>query len=261
MRNKVKNLYNQEDIENALRKLGLTKGDLIFSHSNVGFFGILEGAETEEDYFNIYKTAIINVIGFDGTFIMPTFTYSYFRNKIYDKNTSISECGLLTEIMRKRSKAIRSEDANFSIAAIGHLAEYLTKNPPEHSFGPDSFWERFLKQNGKFVNFNLDSASTFIHYVEKVIQVPYRYDKKFPGISILDGKEVERAFYHYVYDLDKPNHQPDFPKFHKRADELGLVKKTNLGRGQIVSITARDTFDLIEKELKINPSFLIVGPL
>jgi aminoglycoside 3-N-acetyltransferase len=192
---------------------------------------------------------------------MPTFTYSFCWNKVYDKKASISECGLLAELMWNDHEAIRSDDANFSIVAIGALAEYFTEYSPKHSFGPDSFWERFLEKKGKFVNLNFDAASTFIHYVEKKIQVPYRYDKKFTGISIIDGKEVEREFVHYVYDLEKPNHEPAFAKFHKRAEELGLVKKVNLGRGQIVSITAQETYDLIEKELKTNPSFLIVGQL
>ena len=257
----MQNKYNQKDIENALKEIGINKGDHIFSHSNVGFFGILEGAETEEDYYKIFKTAFLNVIGTEGTIIMPTFTYSFCWNKVYDKNASISDCGLLAELMWKDPEAIRSDDANFSIVALGALAEYFTQNPPKHSFGPNSFWERFLEKNGIFVNLNFDAASTFIHYAEKKIQVPYRYDKKFKGISIIDRKEIEGEFYHYVYDHEKLNHKPAFAKFHKRADELGLVKKVNLGRGQIVSITAKETYDLIEKELKTNPSFLIVGLL
>ena len=261
MQNNVKNTYTQEDIENALRQIGLVKGDHIFTHSNVGFFGILEGAETENDYYRIFKAAIFNVIGSEGTMIMPTFTYSYCWKKFYNKKTSPSECGLLPEMMRLDPEAFRSDDANFSIVAIGNLAEYFIRNPPINSFGPDSFWERFLMKNGKIVNFNFDSASTFFHYVERVLKVPYRWDKKFPGISIIDGKEVKGEYYHFVYDLEKPNHVPEFTKFHKRAEELGYVKKVNLGRGQIISITARDTFDLIKKELKTNPSFLIVGPL
>jgi len=40
---------------------------------------------------------------------------------------------------------------------------------------------------------------------------------------------------------------------------LGLAKTANLGRGQIVLISAKDTFELIKKEIKKNPSFLVKG--
>jgi aminoglycoside 3-N-acetyltransferase len=249
--------YTFNDLKNALQELELKEGDNLFIHSNVGFFGVLQNANSAEDYYNIFKTAIFDVISKQGTLVMPTFTYSFCWNQVYDKNVSPSLCGLLAEQMRMDPEAIRSEDANFSIIAIGKLAEEFTQDPPEYSFGPNSFWEKFLNNDGIFVNFNFDAGSTFIHYVERTLQVPYRWDKPFPGTSIINGEPREGLFYHYVYDLENPDHEPNFPKFHKKAVEEGLVKKVNLGRGQIISITSRDTFNLIRKVIKKDPSFLI----
>ena len=122
-----------------------------------------------------------------------------------------------------------------------------------------SFWEKFLKSNGKFCNFNFDSASTFIHYVERSLEVSYRHDKPFHGLIINNGIKQKRVFYHFVYDLDKPFNAPDFPKFDRKARESGLIKTSNLGRGQIVSISATDVFELIRKGFAEDPAFLIKG--
>lgn len=253
--------YSKEDIIKCLMDVGVTKGDNIFIHSNIGFFGRLKDAKEPEDFYRIFKEAIFNVIGDEGTMVVPTFSYSFCWNQNFDKKETESVCGIFSEMVRKDPNASRSEDANFSIAAKGGNAEYFTSNSPEHSFGEESFWERFLGKNGKFCNFNFDSASTFIHYVEKCLKVPYRYDKKFSGLYLSGEKPEKRSFYHFVYDLEKPHHGPDFAKFNDKAIEKNLVKSSNLGRGQITIISAKDTFKLIEDEIKINPSFLIKGKI
>ena len=119
-----------------------------------------------------------------------------------------------------------------------------------------------MDADGKFCNFNFDSASTFIHYVEKKLNVPYRYDKGFDGILMGPGnKEAKGRFYHFVYDTEKPNHAPDFTKFDKKARETGLAKTARLGKGSIVCINAKDTLALIKSELGRDLAFLIRGPL
>lgn len=251
--------YSKKDIVAALAELGVKKGDNLFIHSNLGFFGRLEGAQKPVDYYNAFKKAIFSVIGEEGTVVVPTFSYSYCNKKVFDKNATMGVGGLFAESLRLDSSAVRSTDANFSVAAIGENARFFTDHSPEHSFGKNCFWERFLKKNGKICNFNFDSGSTFIHYVEKLLKVSYRYDKAFPGVSLEDGKRVEKTFYHFVYDLNKPNNAPDFAKFDKKAKELGVAKTRNLGRGQIVLITAFDALEFISSELKNNPAFLITG--
>jgi aminoglycoside 3-N-acetyltransferase len=260
MENKInKYHYAKEDIYRSLRKIGLKVGDCVFVHSNIGFFGILKEAESPEDYYRIFKDVIFEVIGKEGTLIVPTFSYSYCHNEIFVLEDTPGMGGIFAEMVRCDPESTRSIDANFSIAAIGKRAKYFTKYPPENSFGKNCFWERFLGLKGKLVNFNFDAGSTFIHYVEKQLGVPYRYDKVFFGTSVINGQKKSGKFYHFVYDLNKPSNGPDFTKFYKKAKELNLVNIENLGKGQIVSITAEDTFKLIRSELKINSAFLIKG--
>ena len=248
--------YAMEDVIQSLTEVGVSKGDNIFIHSNMGFFGRLKDATNEDDYYRIFKNSIFDVIGVSGTLVVPTFSYSFCWSNVFDKDKTPSVCGFLSELVRKDPQSLRSDDANFSIAAIGKNAEYFTKDAPERSFGPNSFWERFLDRNGKFCNFNFDSASTFVHYVERCLKVPYRYDKPFPGTSIANGREQKGAFYHFVYDLNKPFNAPDFVAFDKKAKDADLAKVANLGKGQIVLISAQDAFELIKNELKENHTFL-----
>lgn len=251
--------YTKKNIIQSLLEVGVTKRDNLFIHSNLGFFGRLEGVYDKENLCQIFKESILEIIGNDGTIVVPTFSYSFCNREVFDKAKTVSVCGIFSEYIRQIPEAHRSDDANFSVSAIGKNAEYLTRESPQHSFGKNSFWERFLNIDGKICNFNLDSGSTFIHYVEKILSVPYRYDKLFKGESIINEKRIEKSFYHFVYDLHKHSNEPDFTKFDKKAKELGLSHMSRLGRGQIVCITARDVFNLISNEIQKHPNFLIKG--
>jgi aminoglycoside 3-N-acetyltransferase len=251
--------YSRGDIVKALETVGVCRGDAIFVHSNIGFFGKLGGARGPDEYYSVFKQAIFEVLGSEGTLVTPTFSYSFCHAERFDRAETASAMGFFSEAVRTDKDSMRSNDPNFSVAAIGGNARYLTESSPEHSFGPDGFFGRFLEIKGKFCNFNFDSGSTFFHYVERTLGVPYRYNKGFKGTLVENGRDVERTFYHYVFDPDKKNHYPCFTKFDRLAKRLGVAKTANLGKGQIVLVSARDTFDLIAGQLKSEPNFLIEG--
>ncbi|MBI5227915.1 AAC(3) family N-acetyltransferase [Candidatus Micrarchaeota archaeon] len=251
--------YSYGEIVDALRAVGISAGNDIFIHSNIGFFGKLEEVASPLDHYNIFKKAIFSVIGKDGTLIVPTFSYSFCKGEFFDPKNTKSVCGFFSEMVRMDPEAQRSNDANFSIAAIGKKASYFAEDPPEHSFGPGSFWDKFLKVQGKICNFNFDSGSTFIHYVEKTLKVPYRYDKAFPGTMLINGNKINCQFYHFVYDLDKPNNGPNFTKFDRITKDRSIARIAKLGKGTILSISAQDCFDLVKAELAKDPALLIKG--
>lgn len=202
--------YRVTDISAALRAVGVKRGDVVFSHSNIGFFGRLDGADTAEQVYAIFKRALFDVLGAGGTFVVPTFSYSSCQRRPFDVLTTPGQCGMLAECVRMDPMAVRSTDPNFSVAAVGALAPTLCSSVSSHPFGPDSFWDRFLKHDGLLVNLNFDSGTTFMHYVERQLGVPYRWDKSFAGQCLIDGAWVEHVSWHYVFDHAITEHYPDF---------------------------------------------------
>jgi len=253
--------YTKQEIVNALLKVGLQKNDNVFSHSNLGFFGKLKDCTDKDCYCNAFKDAFFQVIGEEGTLVVPTFSYSYCWNTVYNKEETLGTCGIFSEFIRNHPDSFRSDDPNFSYTALGKNAEYFTKDCPPNPFGKDSFWERFLLKNGIICNLNFDAAATLTHYVERELKVPYRFDKAFEGMSVKGGKLEKSTFYHFVRDEKNPDVYPDFIKFDKKAKELGFAKVANLGRGQVVCISSKKSVELIKNEIKKNPHFLIKGTL
>jgi aminoglycoside 3-N-acetyltransferase len=251
--------YSYNDIVKSLKEAGLKKGDSVFVHSNLGYFGLLEGATSMDDICFAFLKAFIEIIGDEGTLIVPTFSYSFFKEEIFDYNETPSTSGTFSEYVRKDERSIRSLDPNFSVVAIGRKAREFTYNISNHPFGENSFFDRFYKSNGVICNLNFDSGSTFIHYVEKQLDVFYRYDKKFHGQILKDDKLYEDDFYHFVYSLDEPSHSPNFEKFHQCCLNNSDVLESIIGRGSVLAISAKQVFEIIETTLEQDELFLTVG--
>jgi aminoglycoside 3-N-acetyltransferase len=250
--------YTRGDIVRALRTVGLKRGDTLFSHSNIGFFGQLIGAKTSAEYGASFLSAFLEVIGEEGNLCIPTFTYSFCKNQPFDPLTTPSDMGILTEYIRTRPNALRSEDANFSVAVIGKDAMTLTQDAPEHSFGKNSFWNKLLSYGGKICNMNFDAGSTFLHFAEKDLGVPYRYDKAFYGKSFLSGEWHDKRYIHFVRYLDKPEWDTSMERFDMLAREAGIVSEGALGRGAILLTSTEDVYGFIKKNIKTNKYYFTV---
>ena len=221
--------YTLGDFAEGLGKVGVSLGDLIFVHSNVGFFG--ECDDVIGDMVPDLYATLRQVIGNVGTICVPEYTHN--------------PCGLFSHYVAEMRSMATTGDRLFNVAVDGPLAGALTDNLDNECFGANSFWGRFLNNNGKFINFNFDSGSTFIHWVERQLNVPYRKDRLINGMV------------YFSRDLNDPSASPRFERFDHLAREQGLVQTAKVGRGSIVSITAKDTYKLISEQICIEPNFLI----
>ncbi len=253
--------YSSNDISMALCDVGLKKGDIVFSHSNIGFLGNPVGGNYPENVFNTILNGFFDVIGSSGTLVVPTFTYSFSRGRIFDPDKTPSDCGFLTEQIRLHPDAYRSEDPHVSVASIGMRADELTKNVPENAYDTNSFFDRFYKADGVICNFNLDAAYvTFIHYIEKALKVPYRFDKTFTGVFQKAGMEEIRKGTIWVRYLTKGTFQSPHA-LNQLIKERNLYKVAKIGRGSIGLIKAKDMFNLIQEVIITRPWFLTEAEL
>ena len=249
--------YKIQDVVSALRQAGLRKGDTVFGHSNVALFGRPEWARNAEELCEGLASAFWEVIGSEGTLVVPTFTYSFCKREEFDPLMTASACGLFAEWVRNQSGARRSHDPIFSVAALGPLADELTANVPLECFGPGSFWERLINRGGLVCNFNVfELGSTLFHYIERRLDVPYRYDKVFPGVIRSHGVTHRTAAIYFCQDQTNPDTVANNDAFSALALERGLGRKVSLARGYVAAVRAADALRLVEETLPARPWLL-----
>ncbi len=247
-----KPVITKKNIIGALEKSGLQKGDTVFVHSGLGKFGWIKEFDNKIDLASFVIDCFLKIIGNEGTMVMPTFTYSFTKEEIFDVENTPSTVGTLTEIFRKRKNVLRNVHPIFSVAAIGPKAEFFTLNLDKTSFGKNSVFQRLLDVSTKYMFYGTDmECCTFIHLIEKDFNVPYRFNKKFSGNIIANNTKYNDTYSYYVRYLDK-NVITHLIPFQTHLVNIGAMTKVKLGKGYIRIINTKRLYDEGIKMLRKN---------
>ncbi len=248
--------YTGIEIRNILSEVGILHGDTVYCHSNIGLFGLIDNYQAKEQVCEEFYNALLDIIGQRGTLIVPTYTNSFSNNQVFDSKNTTSNMGVFAEWVRLHSESVRSHDPAYSVAAIGAKANYYCDNIPNNSFSKDSVFDRIFTNDAKILCLN-HPGCTYLHFVERELKVPYRFDKTFNGNQLIDGNIVNQDWTIWVRYLsdDKLIHSPT--KFVKYIKNKSIAKYSNLGRGEVLSISASKVFDAVRLGLQDDPWFLI----
>ncbi|EAI3905184.1 aminoglycoside N(3)-acetyltransferase [Campylobacter lari] len=245
--------YSNVDLIEAFKKLGIKKGDILCVHSELFNFGT--PLLPRNEFLQTILDCFFEVIGKEGTLIMPTFTYSFCKNEVYDKLNSPTKIGALNEYFRKQIGVKRTNDPIFSFAVKG-AKEGLFDTQNLSCFGENSGYDILTKNNGKIIYFGLDWAHTFIHYIEEKFKVDYRYFKIFQGIIKDEKKEYKKEIQYYVRYFDRQS-ELNLEKINIILNNANIFSKIQFGGGIISYINTNDFERIIISELKKDKNILV----
>ena len=138
------------DFEKALQTIGIKKGDVLLIHSDLTVFGKLllyNRNQLLETLVQVFKTCV----GDKGSLIMPTFSYSFCKNEIFDVEKTKSTTGVLSEYFRKQPSTQRTIQPIQSCAVWGYDQKSLLLIDKD-TFGEKSIFETLFKLKGKIVS-------------------------------------------------------------------------------------------------------------
>lgn len=253
--------YDKEELKSALLKVGIRKGGIVFSHIGMGFLGCPKEGASLDSMFEVIYSAFMEILGKKGTWLVPTFSYSFYRGEPFDIQNSVSRVGYFTEIFRKLPGVKRSREPIFSVAGIGPGIGELFKDLPMDSFGKDCIYDRLFKADASICNIGVGfKYATFVHYIEQAQNIPYRFKKTFTGEIINGNKGKMTDIVSYVRTgIDDKSTFPDLTRLEKDARVLGYLKSQTVGRGRVTNIFCRDFYKLCAEKIKGDPWYLAVG--
>jgi len=247
---------SQKDIKLLLNDLGVKSDDVVMIHSALYTMGHIENGA------NGFYQALRNQVGENGTIIVPTFTYSYRRNQIYDirKTKAPNEIGVFSEFVRNRGHAVRSADPLFSMAAEGPKAENLMKRDSLYCFGANSIYEKIFQENAVILGFGISYSTglaAFMH-LEKLAKVDYRYDLEFKGVSIdHDGNKYNDKAIHYARNEELyPYGKTDRERIGAAMERYGVATRIDYGSGKHIALRTREFKDFVLTQLNKEPHIM-----
>jgi aminopeptidase-like protein/aminoglycoside N3'-acetyltransferase len=234
------------------RALGLTAGDTVFVHSAYSSLGKAPGGVDGGPRTVI--DALLEVIGPQGTLIMPTFNYDFLRGIPWDIRTTPSQMGMLTELVRADARAKRMFHPIYSMAAIGRHADELAVHRSNDCFGETTIFTKFREWDAKILIIGLaySKSITFLHHCEQLAGVDYRFLKEFKGTAIdQQGKPHEAAYTMFVRDVER-GVVLDFEPIGALLDSQ-VVNIRRVGLGDIRLMKCNDVFRVAVQAMQAHP--------
>ena len=240
---------------NRLKKLDIPKNSILYLH--VGLQNIHD--ITGLDYKDLSKSLLDSIwyLFQPQTILVPTFTYSFTKSGIFHRNFSKSEVGRFSAEVLKHFSKYRTPDPIFSVVDVTDYLSKLDHVDYTNDYGDNSLFKYLSDQNYISISFDREKFGiTQFHYIEKLFNVNYRYDKIFKGIIYHDETNWEHVKYSYFVHGGKAYSRWNRPKIEKFLTDVGVVHKSQDDIG-ISWISAQDAIDSLRPKLLKDINYLI----
>lgn len=253
------NVVSEQDIRKALLEIGADQCETLFIHSDIMFGTLIGGIKRKELLESLFEQ--IRALGVKNI-IAPTFTYSFPNNEEYDIVNSKTYMGALNEYVRKMDGRYRTDDPLLSVSVPKELTS-LFNHISNHSLGRGSALDVIHHMNDvKFLFFGAEMSEcfTYVHYVEKIMNVPYRFDMPFEGVVIYpNGERMEKKqIIHTQCQGAVLPHKYDY--FESEMQDKGLLRKRRVADKYIACLSEVDAYREIKMHIEKNINYFLEIP-
>lgn len=251
--------YSDHDLRKCLLDVGAADCETLFIHSDIMFGTPAKGFRRNDLLEALYQSIIsLNV----PNVIVPTFTYSFCNHEDYNVLTSKTSMGSFNEYYRKKENRYRTHDPLLSLSVPASLKSLFEK-VTEHSLGKGGGLDIVHHMKDvKFLFLGADMAGcfTYVHYVEKKLDVPYRFDVPFEGNVIDENGTVLRRT-QYIHTQCAGVQLPDrYDYFEKDLLKKGKLKRIQYGDKFISCISEKDAYEEIVHNIEENKFYYLIRP-
>jgi aminoglycoside 3-N-acetyltransferase len=234
-----------EQIVEGIRNLGVRPGDLLLVHSSLKSFGTVEGGA------DAVAEALTRVVSPGGSVFVPTFNFAKLP---WDRQTTSSLTGAITEAFRKQPQAVRSDHPTHAVAGVGPLAqEILANHEKHHPFGENSPLWRLWRRNAWVLLIGCGHvSSSMIHVAEEVAGVPYLERTRSQKVVTPDGfREVA---------LRRPNCSNSFIRIDAPLRAMNQIIDGDIGPSHLMLMRSHDIVSTAVEMLRADPYAFLCDP-
>lgn len=196
-------LITRSQLVQDLARLGLEAGDVVMVHASMRAVGTVLGGP------DVVIHALFDVVGDAGTLMMYVDWEHGLSHLVRDDAAEVvteelweelppfeprtsrarRKYGILAEFLRTWPDAVRSGNPNASVAAVGRLAEWITRDHPlQYGYGPGSPLAKLVQAEGKVLLLgSLLGDVTLLHYAEHLARLPDKRVIHYREPILVDG--------------------------------------------------------------------------
>lgn len=237
------------DLVEALRALGVRRGDDMLVHSSLRGLGVVQGGA------DAVARGLLETVGESGTVLVPAYPFTgtmleHLRRGgiALDSRTTPSTMGRVSEVLRCRADSHRSLHPTHSIAAVGPRAEWYCA---DHAgsvtpCGPGSPFARLIEREGWIIALGSPIGKiTSYHRIEDTVAsfpVDVYLHQEFDA-RVIDANGTEHVAHVKCHDPVLSRRRIDNNRvveaaFEGLLSELGVLDRVGLGVGRVWAMRA-----------------------
>lgn len=188
------------------------------------------------------------------TLLFPTFNYDFLKTGIYNVEKDACQVGAFNEYVRKTHPELRTLTPTFNYCILNNKDfDFSAVNNP---FGMGSIFDQMLKNNSIIAFLGASfAANTFIHYVEEMANIGYRYKKVFTGKILNENKEKIVEFIYRVRPLTENSVIYNWDKIEKDLVKRNLLQKA--ANINLMYFCIKDVFEFLMNKLYDDELYLL----
>ena len=248
-------------IQKIFEKLNVYQFESIYIYSDLLKLFLNQPKSEIPNYIEALKIFVEDLAINQKTVILPSFTYQFSSNKIYDITKTKPETGILPNLLLKSKFFKRTLSPMTSHLISGNKIPNKFYECTKTTFGQDSIYVWLIENNALLLSLGPSLANpnhgwVIVHHAEEMMKVPYRHFKKFDGKIYDNSKYIGKCSQeHYV--RSDPQRFNDYSKVNQYLFKNGLITESNFENIIAHSVQAKDVYSVIKNLIKKNPNSLL----
>lgn len=186
----------------------------------------------------------------------PAFNYNFGKMKTFSPKNDTTNVGAINAAALKMANSVRTYTPIFSYVGFGKILVPKIKSLYK-PFRLGSELDTLLNSDSEIIFLGADFSSfTFIHFIEEMSEINYRYNKKFEGFLWLNGKSYDTAVEFFVRPKGKKLRY-DWTKIEFDLEKNGLLHTNKKIDSKHIALNMSSVYSFIEKQINLDPYYLL----
>lgn len=229
----------------------------ILLHTDLFRVGILGEWTDRDDLLERYRDLVVSTFA-PRELALPTFNYDFCAGGEYDVEHDPCQVGDLNEHFRRRHPGERTHTPVFNFVCVRRSSVSL--EPVRNVFGPASAFAAIARGGTvAFLGAPFES-NTFLHHVEELHGIGYRYPKRFAGRIRTAGGTRPLEITYRVRPPVKDAAGYDWERLVRDLERDGILRRARLGNGEILWYPAAALRDRWLERMADDELYLLTDP-
>lgn len=234
------------------KALDVKKGEKIYLSSDIVKFALFLKRQNQVFSCEELLNSLIESVGAQGTIMIPVFNWDIKDGDVFDKKETPGKTGVLGNEALKMG-FLRTNNPFHSFAVWGKDSGKLTDLDNELDFGKDSPFAYCWSDGVTQIMLGTDyvHSMTFIHFVESMCDVKYRYEETIRVVYINENNLEETRFYrrrpHKNYGAIEK-----FNRIGKILEQEGISERIDYCGITCYRVDLRESYNIIKSDIELN---------